>query len=162
MDVAPAFLGVDTARQLTERLKVSLLTIGSDNFTVRDFAKVDCFNFTAARNLSYYLNKTLKVENTRDVYFRVNPGELAIPHLGAFSLAVLGAAFEVKRLGGDSPLENWLKQHKVEIVTFHTMKLHELEDGKKERKALRDRKHARRNQAHGMRVERFEQRSKAS
>lgn len=162
MDLSAALLGADTARSLTERLTIALLTIGSDTFTRRDFARVDCFNFLAAANLSHYLNKTLKVDNTRDVYFNVNPGELAIPHLGVYSLAVLGAAFECKRLGGDAPLENWLKQHKVEIVTFHTMKLHELKDGQQERKDRKARKHARRNQAHGLRVARFEGRQKSA
>jgi hypothetical protein len=137
MDLSAALLGSDTAKELHTRLYTALLTIGSDVFTRRDFARVDCFNFAAAQNLSYYLNKTLKVADTRAVFYDVNPGALAIPHLGVFSLAVLGAAFEIKRLGGDSPLENWLKRHKVEVVTFHTMKLHELEDGRQERERAR-------------------------
>jgi hypothetical protein len=29
-----------------------------------------------------------------------------LPHLGAVSLAVLGAAFEVKGIGGNAPLES--------------------------------------------------------
>jgi hypothetical protein len=159
MDLSAGILGMDATRQLQKRITSHLLTIGSDHFTRRDFARIDCFNFLAAQNLSTLLNKHLKVDNTADVYLHVNPAELAIPRLGVFALAVLGAAFELKGLGGDNPLENWLKRHKVEVVTFHTMKLHELEDGHRERKALRDRKHARRNVAHGLRVARFEKRS---
>lgn len=160
MDLSASVLGTHTTTTLRERLTTHLLTIGSDHFTRRDFAKVDCFSFLAAQNLSHWLNKILKVENTRYVYFHVNPAELAIPHLGPFSLAVLGAAFEIKGLGKmQSPLESWMEHHKLQIRTFHTMKLNELMDGRTERKTLAQRKHARRNQAHGLRVARFAKRA---
>lgn len=155
MQLSDSVIGAGTAATLRERAKTHLLTIGNDHFTRRDFAKVDCFSFLAAQNLSHWLNKVLKVDNTRYVYFHVPPTDLAIPHLGPFSLAVLGAAFELKNLGGDAPLESWLKHHQLQVRTFHTIKMNELMDGRTERKALKTRKESRRDKAHGHRVERF-------
>lgn len=159
MDLSSSFLGTNVTNKLKERISSHILTIGSDKFTRRDFAHVDCFNFLAAQNLSNILNKHLKVDNLSDVYNNVAPTELAIPRLGSFSLAVLGAAFEIKRLGGDNPLDNWLKKHKTEVVTFHTMKLHEAEDGKQEKKDRKRRKEQRRDKAHGLRMARFEKKN---
>lgn len=48
---------------------------------------------------------------------------------GVVSLAVLGAAFEAKGLGGDAPLEAWVKQHQDKdetLTTFSTIKLKSL------------------------------------
>lgn len=159
LQLSSSVLGLDTTHKLQERVAAHLLTIGSDHFNRRDFSKVDCFSFLAAQNLSYWLNKVLKVENTRYVYYHVNPAELAIPRVGAMSLYVLGAAFELKGLGGENPLESWMTYHKLAVVTFHTMKVNELADGKSERKTRRDRKHARRDTAHNLRVARFEKRN---
>jgi hypothetical protein len=69
---------------------------------------------------------------------------------------VLGAAFEVKGLGS---LQDWSMRHKLEVVTFHTLKLREAKDGQKERSERKRRKHTRRNVAHGLRIARFEQRT---
>jgi hypothetical protein len=160
MDLSQSVLGRGTVETLQKRVSQHLLTIGSDTFTRRDFAKVDCFSFLAAQNLSYWLNKVLKVENTRYVYFHVNPSELAIPHLGPFSLAVLGAAFELKNLGKqEGPLESWMEYHKLQVRTFNTLKINELMDGRTERKALKQRKESRRNEAHRLRVARFQKRA---
>ena len=127
MDLSPRILGGTVARFLTERAAAPLLTIGSDTFDRRALSTVACFNFAAAANLSQIL-KTLNVKNTRDVFDNVAPWDLALPRLGPISLAVLGAAFEHKQLGGASPLEAWVIKHRNpdqkrdEFVTFTTMK----------------------------------------
>jgi hypothetical protein len=162
MDLTAQILGSNTARTLAERAAAPLLQIGRDSFTRRDFANVDCFSFVAAQNLSYWLNKVLKVTDTRDVYENVTPAELAIPHIGAFSLAVLGAAFEVKGLGGNNPLAAWLKRHEIKAVTFHTLKQRELAERADESKARRQRTGVRRNSAHRLRLDRFHNRRKGA
>src|SRR4029077_14569041 len=103
-----------------------LLRIGADTFDRKQLAAVACYNFVAAANLSRVL-ADLKVKDTRDVFHNVPPTALALPHLGAVSLAVLGAAFEHKGLGGDAPLEAWVTKHRPtdqrgEFLTFSTIK----------------------------------------
>lgn len=164
MDLSNSILGSSIVQKLQARVKAPLLTIGSDHFSRRDFARMECFNFAAAVNLDYLINHKLdkKPEDTRDLYFNFNPHLLALPRMGAISLATLSAAFEAKGLGGESPLETWLRKHEVQIFTWGTLKDREAEEARAERKRLRDRKHVRRNMAHGARVARFEVRSKAS
>jgi hypothetical protein len=151
-------LGATVVKQLTERTSQPILRIGKDTFTRGDLASVECFNFVAAQNLSKLL-ADLGVSSTKDVYDRVSPLSLAIPHLGAISLAVLGACFETKRLGGDAPLESWAEEHRAKdskgIVSFATLKHREADREDADRKS---RKHARRNQAHRIRVSRFTKR----
>jgi len=58
------------------------------------------------------------------------------------SLAVLGAAFEAKGIGGDAPLENWFRKHRDGgTVTFSTLKAKQHHDA---RKATRKRRAPRR------------------
>lgn len=127
MYLSSKFLGAGTARQLAERTKAPLLVIGSDKFRRRDLATVECYNFLAAANLSNAI-AALKVENTRDLFMRVPPGALVLPRLGAIALAVLGAAFEAKGLGGAAPLEAWVERHlekDATAVSFHSLKRRE-------------------------------------
>jgi hypothetical protein len=156
MDLSAKILGSDVAKTLQARVTAPILTIGADGLTRKDLAKVDCFNFLAAQNLAYILNRYLKVADIRDVYNNVHPHQLALPRLGSIALAVLGAAFESRKLGGDAPLESWLRKHKCEITTFHTIKLNEQKERAEARKQERSRKRARRDKAHTIRVERFE------
>lgn len=161
MDLSEKVLGTTVVARLKQRRSVPVLAIGSDRFTRKQLARVDCFNFTAAQNLSAILNQHLKVPNLRHVYEHVSPAELALPRLGSVSLAVLGAAFEALGIGGDSPLESYIKKHLAkgaEMVTFDTLKHRDQKEEREHRKRERDRKHARRNTAHGLRVARFEQR----
>jgi len=157
MDFSNRVLGQSTARTLQLRVSAPLLTIGRDTFTRADLARVECFNFIAAANLSAILNRELQVKDTADVFHRVQPAALALPRLGAVALAVLGAAFEARKLGGDHPLESWVRKHTEhqsddEIVTFGSLK-HRQEFSTAA--ATKRRKHARRDQAHRIRVSRF-------
>lgn len=159
MDLSTHVLGSSIVNHLQARPKATILRIGSDEFSRRDFAAVDCFNFTAAANLDYLLNKHLKVKDTHDLYMNHSPTDLALPRMGAISLATLSAAFEKKGLGGASPLETWLRKHEVKMATWGTMKERELDDLRKEARATKRRKGARRNSAHHLRVMRFERRT---
>jgi hypothetical protein len=152
-------LGVGVAKILGDRAVAAVLQIGSDRFDRRDLSGVACFNFIAAANLSRIL-KDLGAKNTRDVFDRIPPSSLAVPRMGAISLAVLGAVFELKHLGGDHPLEAWVLKHRAAtskrpVVTFDTLKHQQADHEEQDRKA---RKHARRNKAHGIRVQRFSSR----
>lgn len=131
-----------------------------------DLARVGCFNFVAARLLSNALHDELKVKNLRQVFEEIPPSALALPHVGVISLAVLGAAFEVKGIGGEAPLESYVRRHarqdksgEPHITTFYTIKKRELDEQARERKERKQKKAARRNKAHQLRVERFEERS---
>ena len=145
--------------KLQERRSAVLLRIGKDGFTRGALAGVDCFNFIAAANLSAILNKELQVKDTRDVFDRIPPAALALPHLGAFAIAVLGAAFEVKRIGGDAPLVAWIRRHAgakdAKVHTFVSLKQHEAKDRAEERKADRANRETRRAKAHRLRRDRF-------
>jgi hypothetical protein len=157
MDLSNRVLGSYLARQMAERAGSVLLQIGRDEFHRADLARVECYNFTAAANLSRILNRELRVTDTADVYHHVSPQALALPHLGAVAIAVLGAAFEARRLGGDHPLENWVRlhteHHKLEeVIRFESLKRRERDD---ETKATKTRKHTRRHLAHRHRVTRF-------
>jgi hypothetical protein len=158
MELSTHILGKTAVDILSARPRMPILRIGSDEFSRRDFAALDCFNFAAASNLDYLLNKHLKVKDTHDLYMNVNPSELALPRMGAISLATLSAAFEKKGLGGDNPLESWLKRHTVKFATWGVLKDRELDDIRKEKRNRRERKAIRRNMAHTTRVTRFEAR----
>ena len=155
MDLSASILGKSVVTYLQERQKVAVLRIGKDLFDRATLAKVACFNFTAAANLSRILNAELQVKDTREVYEHVHPDRLAIPKLGAVSLAVLGAAFEAKKLGGDAPLANWFLKHRGSAITFASLKHHDEQERAREKKELKARKSQRRNTAHAIRVERF-------
>jgi hypothetical protein len=164
VDLSRRVLGSSAAKNIEMRAAAVLLKIGSDDFHRADLARVQCFNFTAAANLSAILNRELEVKDTADVFYNVKPDALALPRLGAVSIAVLGAAFEAKRLGGERPLENWVRNHtehhKVEeIVTFGSLK--HRSEAAAEQRATKRRKHSRRDQAHRLRVVRYTERHKA-
>jgi len=127
MDYSEALLGRYQARRLQEKADSYVLVIGSDRFTRKDLAAVECFNFMAAANLSAIIKEHFAAKHTRDVFDNVAPADLAVPRLGSVSLAVLGAAFQAKGLGGASPLESWAKKHisgNGHITTFDTLKEH--------------------------------------
>ena len=169
MDLSPTVLGIHTAEVLKQRTAAAVLTIGRDTFTRHDLANVECFNYVAALNLSRVC-KDLGVESVRDVFERVTPIMLAVPHVGAVALAVLGAAFEAKNLGGAAPLVAWVRKHhdpeqsKKEITTFDTIKAHahEMQAARAERRTARTRKQTRRDEAHRTRVDRFTRRTGAA
>jgi hypothetical protein len=166
MILSSRLLGQHTAALILERAKMPLLRIGRDTFFRRDLAKLECFNFTAAANLDKIL-KELSVRNTKDLFDNMPPRALILPRLGAVSLAVLGAAFEAKGIGGNAPLEEWYARHRPgdarrEFVTFHSMKSAARRHDEGERKADRAdraRKHARRDQAQRLRGDRFIERA---
>jgi hypothetical protein len=125
MNLSSRVLGKAVVDAITEKTRAPLLKIGADVFHRHDFAQIDCFNFIAAANLSRVL-KEVRVKNLKDLFERVPPTSLLLPRLGAVSLAVLGAAFELKNVGGESPLEAWMTFHREGegngIVTFGSMK----------------------------------------
>lgn len=156
MDLSSRVLGVRVATQLGERVRAPLLRIGADVFTRADLAGVACFNFIAAANLSAAL-AAHGVIDTKHAFNTVSPASLAVPRIGAIAIAVLGAAFEAKRVGGPHPLEAWItkhrdKQSRRDVVSFLTVKHHRADTEDADRK---QRKHARRNMAHRTRVRRF-------
>jgi len=166
MILSSRILGTGVVRQLQERVNIAVLRIGEDAFTRSDLATVQCFNYLAAANLSRILNAEFQVRNTKDVFDNINPWAMALPRLGVISLAVLGAAFEAKRLGGDHPLEAWVTKHRApeakrEFLTFDTLKHKHTADTKalaRERRAQHARQSTRRNRAHRIRVGRYTQR----
>lgn len=129
MDYSSRILGSHTANILRARGTTPILVIGSDTFDRTVLSGVKCFNFNAASSLSRILTKELKVKNTRDLFENVSPTDLVLPRIGAVALAVLGACFEAKHVGGSNPLEAWSKNHRTDevrdFVTFDTMKARE-------------------------------------
>lgn len=126
MNLASSILGTSTVRRLEESAGAPVLQVGSDRLTRRDLARVGCYNFLAARLLTNALT-ALRIPNLRHLYDQVPPASLALPHLGSVCLAVLGAAFEAKGIGGATPLESYAKKHAGDngIVTFDTYKQRE-------------------------------------
>jgi|KBSMisStandDraft_5_1062788.scaffolds.fasta_scaffold00317_29 hypothetical protein len=155
MDWSVHVLG-SVGTKLQARTHAVVLRIGRDTFDRVSLSKVQCFNFTAAANLSRILTRDLEVKDTRDLFDRIHPQQLVLPRLGAVSLAVLGAAFEAKGIGGATPLANWYRKHlKVEDrVTFTTLKTRTATHEKAADDA-KPRKAARRDTAHRLRVDRF-------
>jgi hypothetical protein len=164
MIISARVLGARTAHLLEERAAAPLLVIGSDKFTRHDLATIDCFNFIAAYRLSTAI-AALGVSNTRDLFDHIPPSAFAIPGIGSIAIAVLGACFERKGIGGSTPLDNWIKTHtasdaKRAIVSFDRYKQRALDmvAARAERKAAKQRRHARRDTAHRLRVDRFTKR----
>jgi hypothetical protein len=160
MNLSLSVLGSTAVQRLTEAGAEHVLTIGSDRLTRGELSRVGCYNFVAAKNLSKIL-QAIGAKSLRAVFETIPPQALAVPHMGVVSLAVLGAAFEAKRIGGASPLEAYVRRWAPEgvkraMVTFDTIKHREQAEVAKERKERKRRKAARRDQAHGVRVERFE------
>lgn len=164
MQLSSAVLGAGAVKRLEGIGAEAVVTIGSDRLTRQQLAKVGCFNFVAAKNLSHLL-RDLGVKDLRDLYERVAPADLVLPHLGVISLAVLGAAFEAKGIGGSKPLENWVRTHSEKVRTFDSMKhaqQREQQAVAAEKKAIKRRKARRQTEAHEIRVERFEKRAQAA
>ena len=164
MQLSSAVLGAGAVKRLEGIGAESVVTIGKDRLTRQQLAKVGCFNFVAAKNLSHLL-QDLGVKDLEDLYERIAPADLVLPHLGVISLAVLGAAFEVVGVGGKNPLENWVRTHSEKVRTFDSMKhaqLREAQAAAAEKKQVKRRKAARQRQAHEIRVERFETRRQSA
>lgn len=134
MDLSTKVLGTHAVDVLTEAHRDHVLTIGADKFTRRDLAVVECFNYVAARNLSAAC-AALRVKNARDLFEHYGPAELAVlPRIGVIALAVLGAAFQAKKLGGEAPLEAWAGAGDKKIVTYSTIKAREHDRERNERR----------------------------
>lgn len=121
MEFSVATLGRGTVRTLQDRASGVVLRIGADTFSRFDLALVECFSFTAARRLSAAIG-SLKVKSTRDLFRSVRPEDLAVPGIGAFAFAVLGACFELKKCG---TLDDWQRRNVAKderIATFGTIK----------------------------------------
>jgi len=158
MRLSDAVLGTHVTTKLRERAGAELVRIGRDRFGRRELAHIECFNFTAAANLSRVL-EALAVADTRALFETVSPKTIAtIPRLGSISLAVLGACFEIKKIGGASPLDAWVKKHEKTVVTYASLKHREHLEAQAERRETKRRKSTRRDQAHRARVDRFTER----
>jgi hypothetical protein len=138
VNLSTTLLGTTAVRALQQTVARPVLQVGSDRFTRADLAGVECYNWMAAGHLTHVLHEQLQVKNLKDVYENIPPRALALPTIGVVSLAVLGAAFEAKGLGGDDPLENWARKHalpgkkgkgQAPLTTFYTIKKHEAETG---------------------------------
>ena len=165
MNLATSVLGSTTVKRLEQAGGEHVLIVGNDKLTRGDLAKVGCYNFAAAKNLTRAL-ADWNITNLKQLFHQVPPWQFAVPHVGVITLAVLGAAFEAKGIGGESPLETYAQKHadgaKRALVTFDTYKHQQQREAAAERKAKRKRKAERRNQAHTMRVNRFESRLAAA
>ena len=159
MDFSAAVLGTSAVEKMRERVNAPVLVVGKDVFSRAVFSHVDCFHFQAALTLSAVLKQEYpKLKDLADVYEHLTPEQLALPRLGVTALAVLGAAFQAKGLGGSKPLENWVRSHlkkDQDLVTFSSIKHRDEKERSAERKQLKARKTARRNQAQELRVERL-------
>ena len=128
MNLAAEVLGAGAVTRLQFSSSEHVLVVGSDKLTRAQLADVGCYNFVAAKNLTAILHSHPLATNLRKVFDEIPPRELAVPHMGVISLAVLGAAFEAKGIGGENPLVAYVKKHttnangKREVVTFDTIK----------------------------------------
>lgn len=169
MHLSTRVLGTSIVTELSTRAAAPVLVIGADRFTRAQLSTVGCFNYVAAQRLTVAA-AALGVQSTRDLFDTVPPSGLVLPGVGSIALAVLGAAFEAKRIGGSAPLEAWCAKHRPkdaarDFITFHTMKAkeHAREAGEtRARKRRAARTHARRNTAHRLRVDRFTTRQNGS
>jgi hypothetical protein len=167
MNLAPSVLGSYAVKRLQETADETILVVGRDTLGRKELAAVGCYNFTAARNLSAVL-KPLQLPSLKHLFDHIPPASLALPHMGVVSLAVLGAAFEARKIGGGSPLLAWVKSHaaggdeKRAMVTFHTLKVREAQDHAGEKQAIEQRKRRRKGKAHGLRLARFTARQQSA
>jgi len=146
VNLSTEILGSTTVKALRARGATPVLTIGKDALYRKDFAKIDCWNFTAAQILSKKLNEELHVKDLRDLYDRIAPHDLAIPGVGIICLAVLGAAFESRKIGGMDPLKSWYNKHRVPTLTFDTVKHRLKKELEREHKAERAKRRAEQRQ----------------
>jgi hypothetical protein len=165
MDLSDRVLGSYTTKQLRARNAAVLVQIGRDTFDRAALAHVACFNFHAAATLSAVCTRELKVKDVRDLFEHVPPAALAVPRIGAIAIAVLGAIFEIRGVGGDAPLEAWVRHHAAKgapVHTFASLKTREAAEHAAERHTRKRRKAARRDHAHRVRVDRFTARRQGS
>lgn len=148
MNLSTSILGSHACKQLQAGATDAVLTVGSDQLTRGELARVGCYNFTAARNLSALL-RAVNARSLKDLFERVPPTALAVPKMGVISLAVLGAAFEARKVGGAAPLETWVRKHREKMVTFYTLKKHEEADAAQEKADQRRRQRAEQRVAQG-------------
>lgn len=161
MNLSTSILGTTAVEQLQKTARAAVVEFGSDKLTRADLARVGCYNFMAAKNLSARVNAAVTVKSLKQLYDEVPWTALALPRVGTVSLAVLGACFEAKGIGGEEPLEAYVKKHNEPdqaLVTWTTLKHHEEQEQAQARKAAKKRKAQRRDQAHKIRTERFEAR----
>ena len=155
MDFATSVLGAYSVRKMQETVKARVLVIGTDVYSRSVLAHVDCYHFTAAATLSAVLNKELKVKDTADLFNRIPPEDLVLPRIGVVALAVLGAAFQARGIGGNAPLVNWFKKHRNgKVLTFDALKARDAAEHAAEKRELKNRRTARKNKAHAIRVDR--------
>jgi len=155
MHLSTRVLGASVVNAITARASTPLLVIGSDRFRRADLAAVGCYHWIAAAHLSAAIEAIGGVRSARDLFDRIPPEALVLPGVGAVTLAVLGAVFERKSIGGSTPLEAWITKHRApeaarEFVTFATLKAHERKRETGEGKASRrraDTRQARRDHA---------------
>jgi len=143
MELSTSVLGSTTVDKLKETASGAVLHVGKDKLTRHDLAGVECFNFHAARRLGHILTDVIGVKSLKHVYDAIPPAALAVPQLGVFSLAVLGAAFESKGLG---TLESYVRKHQsngANLVTFHTLKHREQAEIAREKAEKKKRARAR-------------------
>jgi lipopolysaccharide/colanic/teichoic acid biosynthesis glycosyltransferase len=155
MELSEKVLGTYVVGKLKEQIHRPVLQIGKDSFTKGDLSKEGCYSFKAASNLSYVVNKQLKVKDTRDLFERITPQELALPRLGVISFATLGAAFEhqIGRTLGDYMTRHQHNGNKN--VSFPSLKHRDAVEVQQENKRRKDRKRTRRNLAHVTRIGRM-------
>ena len=132
MHLAASILGRTAVHDLQLRNSTPVLVIGRDQFTRADLARVQCYNFTAAVALTRVLAHDIRtrVTSVSQLFNDVPPEALVVKRVGVITLAVLGAAFELAKVGGSAPLQNWVRRHRQPdapdtFVTFDTMKRHE-------------------------------------
>jgi len=123
VDYAANVLGTYLSQRLATRYTGVILSIGRDHYTRGDLARVGCYHFLAAQTLSAILPEHVDVADTRDLYEHVSPSDLMVKRVGAIAVAVLGAAFEARGLGGKHPLGSWFERHNLD-TTVDTLKQH--------------------------------------
>jgi hypothetical protein len=156
-------VGRNVVDTLQQRITTPLVVIGEDKFFRTDFAKKRFFAEKAAANFSKMIAELpLKnpIKNTEDFFNRITPNDLAIPKFGAFSMAVLGPIFEIKKLGGAKPIDSWALKHLQngnkdrKLVSFNTIK-HRSKDMRAEREEKKRARKRRRERTREVPVERF-------
>ena len=73
MQLSDQILGKGAVATIKERIQAPVLVIGSDKFTRRHLASLECYNFLAASMLSNILTNHLKVKNVSDLFHNFAP-----------------------------------------------------------------------------------------